>query len=504
MDLSKDTKIKSFSEENTNFTLFRFKHHRYKFILREVVNMFSRVGNGRMAIIFFCCLIGLCSFLFANNAYAVPSFARQTGQDCIMCHTAFPELTPFGRAFKLGGYVLSRSPKSYEFPPPLAGMVQLSFTHTKEDQPPESIEENWATHPRSSDNNIISSPQQASLFYGGRIYQKIGAFVQGTFDGTTKKTILDNTDIRYAKTLTVSDKSLIFGFTINNNPTVQDVWNSTPAWGFPFASSAVAPTPAASTIIDGTLAQQVGGIGAYAFWNNLLYLEGAVYRTAKDGIAEPLGAGTKTDTVVNGAVPYWRLAFQRQWGNHSLSTGTYGIWAEIFPGGMSHGPTDRFTDIAFDAQYQYIGSKHLLSWSATWIHEKQDWKASFPLGNTANQTDSLNTTKINLSYFYKSQTGRFGGSFGYFSTTGRRDDVLYSPDPVDGSRTGSPNSNGFILEADYILNYPLSRKYNAGMIKCSLQYTIYDKFNGARSDYDGFGRDASDNNTLYLLLWLTF
>src|SRR5579863_2161951 len=37
-------------------------------------------------------------------ASAIPSFARQTGQPCSTCHTAFPELTPYGRQFKLSGY----------------------------------------------------------------------------------------------------------------------------------------------------------------------------------------------------------------------------------------------------------------------------------------------------------------------------------------------------------------------------------------------------------------
>ena len=37
---------------------------------------------------------------------AVPSFARQTGMNCVACHTSFPELTPFGREFKLNGYTL--------------------------------------------------------------------------------------------------------------------------------------------------------------------------------------------------------------------------------------------------------------------------------------------------------------------------------------------------------------------------------------------------------------
>ncbi|MHB1334257.1 MAG: hypothetical protein ACYCY1_16855, partial [Sulfuriferula sp.] len=45
---------------------------------------------------------------FSNSAQAVPAFARQTGQNCVACHAGgqFPELTPYGRLFKLTGYTL--------------------------------------------------------------------------------------------------------------------------------------------------------------------------------------------------------------------------------------------------------------------------------------------------------------------------------------------------------------------------------------------------------------
>lgn len=66
-----------------------------------------------------------------NTALAIPSFARQTGLKCNACHTVFPELTPFGRLFKLGGYVMSKTSKPYRFPPPMAGMVQASYTGSK-------------------------------------------------------------------------------------------------------------------------------------------------------------------------------------------------------------------------------------------------------------------------------------------------------------------------------------------------------------------------------------
>ena len=39
------------------------------------------------------------------------------------------------------------------------------------------------------------------------------------------------------------------------------------------------------------------------------------------------------------------------------------------------------------------------------------------------------------------------------------------------------------------------------MTQLALQYAFYFKFNGAQSNYDGFGRNAWDNNTLYLLAW---
>ncbi|MDA8364135.1 MAG: hypothetical protein M0Z84_10055, partial [Gammaproteobacteria bacterium] len=45
--------------------------------------------------------------LSSQQALAVPSFARQTGLPCEVCHTVFPELTPFGRLFKLNGYTLT-------------------------------------------------------------------------------------------------------------------------------------------------------------------------------------------------------------------------------------------------------------------------------------------------------------------------------------------------------------------------------------------------------------
>src|SRR5579871_6365530 len=137
-------------------------------------------------------VIGFCLGFagFAPSAHALPSFARQTGQQCAACHNGFPELTPYGRLFKLNGYTFKGGETDL---PPLAAMTVLSFTHTQADQPGGA-----APHFAPNDNPAL---EFASLFYGGRITENIGMFGQVTFDNIGKRLSWDNTDIRYAKPL---------------------------------------------------------------------------------------------------------------------------------------------------------------------------------------------------------------------------------------------------------------------------------------------------------------
>jgi hypothetical protein len=438
---------------------------------------------------------GLFLLLTLTDARAVPSFARQTGMSCTACHTVFPELRYFGRIFKLDGYTLSTESRSGPWHPPIAAMIQTSCTELENNR---GVLKNGVAPFDDADDSAVDKfniPQQASIFYAGRIFDHVGAFSQLTYDGPGNDVALDLTDIRHSRDITLAGKDFIYGFTVNNSPTVEDVWNSTPTWGFPYGSSSVAPTPAAGAVLDGGLDQQVGGVGAYFYWDNLIYGAFSFYRTTNDGITRPLGAGTTPDTVTDGTVPYGRLAVQHQWGQHAMELGAYGLNADIHSGSDGSGPTNHFRDYAFDVQYQYTGMRHLFSVQGTWIHEKQDWDAGFPARHAANPSDTLKTFKANVNYYYEAQLGIIGGSLGYFSIAGDRDRLLYAPAPVNGSRTGRPETKGFILEGDFVLknNY-----------KFSLQYTFYNKFNGADENYDGSGRDASDNNTLYLLGWFMF
>lgn len=449
-------------------------------------------------------IAGLLTALAATQALAVPSFHRQTGQDCTVCHTMFPELTPTGRVFKMTGYVINKTMSKYPSYPPLAGMAQVSWERTNLTQPPGSLPNDiWSLHSFSSTlgNNAVSTPQQFSVFYGGQIYDKIGAFIQATYANDANKMALDNTDIRYANSTTLCDRDLVFGVTLNNNPTVEDVWNSTPAFSFPYATSNFAPTPTAATLIDGGLAAQVGGVGVYGYYDNLIYAAFTAYRTAENGPTLIFGAGNHPLGVqVDQTIPYWRVALTRQYGSHSFELGTFGLAGYTFTGAQRDSQfRDHFWDGAIDAQYQYIHDRHSFSMQAVWIHEDQDLIGTFASGGSANRFNYLDTFRINGNYYYRHPTcGSFGGTVGFFSTTGRTDPVLYAPAPVSGSNNGSPDSNGVILELDYMP--PWKYLYT----KLSVQYVIYNKFNGAGTNYDGFGRNASDNNTLYVLLWTAF
>jgi hypothetical protein len=417
----------------------------------------------------------------------LPSFSRQTGLACSACHYQFLTLTPFGREFKLNGYTLTRQQLITEkdkskgetlklSPIPLvAAMLQGSVTHTKDAQP-------------GTQNDNTELPQQLSVFLAGGITSKIGIFSQLTYSGADGSFGIDNIDLRFANKAKLGGSTeIVYGASLNNNPTVQDLWNTTPAWGFPFASSDVAPGGAATTLIDGALAQQALGIGAYTLLAKTVYAEFSLYRSAMQGRA------LADSFAIQGAAPYWRLALQKAWEHQYVMIGTFGMHASQFPGEVGTGiPTDRFTDIGIDAQAETKTGAGSLVARGTWIHEKETFDASFANGASANLEDVLKVFRLNTSYYPKQWLGL---TLGYFQTTGTPDAGRYAPAPVSGSATGDPKTNGVVGELDF---NPWQNT------RLGVQYTAYDRFNGGKNGYDGFGRRASGNNTLYLLAWVVF
>jgi hypothetical protein len=507
-------------------------------------------------------LVAILSVGMSHPAQALPSFARQTGQPCGTCHTDFFGLTPYGRLFKLNGYTAGGGPfrktlfsppddatkalaaynkkfgtgkdsdaamggqsgTSNIWVPPISMMAIVGYTHTQVPQPMSS--------PYKPNDNVVVAP--LSFFYGGAITEHIGAFAQVTYNnaafGGSDPTLnaasfvngfnqdpcgtcqwsWDNVDVRYANTAKFGNMDVIYGISANNNPSLADPWNTTPAWGFPYAGSTIAPGPFAATLIDGTYAAFVGGIGGYVFINNLVYLELTGYRTLDYKTLPKLGVDPLGASPFNWS-PYWRVAIEPHWGNHWFEFGAFGMSAGTHPftgaldvNGVPINQTfpqaDRFTDVAFDSQYQYQGPNYWITLRGTYIHENQKLDATFNNPNgpgSSNPTNTLNTLKAYASFAYGNDN-RIVLTGQYFNTWGSSDPLLYAN--LQGCTAGGntacvPNSNGFIGEIAYI---PFSSSFSPvwpwANMRLGVQYTYYNKF-------DGDTTFARNNNTLFIYAW---
>ncbi len=387
-------------------------------------------------------------------AHALPSFARQTGEECAACHIgAFgPQLTPHGMRFKMEGYA-DTDGKAGKIP--LSAMVVGSAGHSK------------------ADGDSSPSLQEASVFLGGRLVDHLGAFLQATTDGHAhNKFSLDNVDIRYARTLSLKDSDLLLGVSLNNNPSVTDPFNTAPAWRFPYMSAELVDT--AAPLLAGGLEMQVAGANAYALWDNSIYAELGFYKSLSSSFLNDVNVDP-LDVKISGAAPYWRLAYMKD--NHvdAWSAGLMGMNTKLVDR-TAGGPSDKYNDIGVDATYTYLGDrKNIYAVNAAYMHERQTLDAS-----SGGDKVSLNRFDVNGSWYYD-QT--YGLTAGLFDTNG----------------TGSDNdSRGYILQADWT---PWGKEGSWGSpwanVRLGVQYTGYNRLGGTS---DG----ASDHNTLYGFVWTSF
>lgn len=428
-----------------------------------------------------------------HAAQAVPAYADQTGLPCQACHVGGfgPQLTPLGRDFKLGGYTM----RSKSFNVPLSAMAIASYTHTKADQVPP---------PDNLDTNDNFAFDQGSIFLAGGIGKHFGGFAQFTYDGVGKQWSWDNLDLRAVTTGHVFGRDAVFGLTLNNSPTVQDAWNTTPAWGFPYTDTAVSGTPGAAPLLDGGLAQNTLGLSAYTWIDHKFYLEGGAYTSPRAGTLNWLGVDPADPGDIHGLAPYGRIAWQEKLGGGTLELGSFALKASLYPGrDRTSGFTDHYSDVGLDASWQRTTSSgNVIAAQARYVHESSDLQASCALGLVGSGITAdcakthLNELRGDVSYSWHN---KIGATLGAFSITGDSNSDLY------GGPNASPDSNGIMAQLDYTPwgsgNSPLGPRFN---VRVGAQYTAYGKFDGARHNYDGAGANASDNNAVRVFTWIAF
>jgi len=458
--------------------------------------------------------------LLPGQAQALPAFARQTGQNCASCHAGgqFPELTSYGRLFKLTGYTMG------ERAVPISVMGVVSYAKvrdtSKSDDPPADFQKNGAP--------LLAS---GSIFIAGKVTDNIGVFSQTTYDNYAGQhadgsfhghTQADNMDFRYADRFINGSRDLIVGVSLNNNPSIVDPWNTAAAWMqyVPVAS------PTSHQFVDGNAPYpgfgsggNLAGVNLYMFWNRMVYAELGTYQTANKGFSfMSAGVNDASTTKLQGANnPYWRLGFSHEWGPHNIMVGTSGMVAHVYDSGSDVSDPNnigRFKNTGVDAQYQYILDPHTITVQLAYMRQKQDHSVNTLAGtssynladgstpvNPYSASDTTNTFRAKLSYVYQA---KYGGSLSFFNLTGTTNTLnqtsgyvgttITSADStrVTGNLSGNPASRGWTYEAFWM---PVQ------YVRVGAQYTAYSKYNGASDNYDGFGRNAKDNNTFMLYVW---
>lgn len=283
---------------------------------------------------------------------------------------------------------------------------------------------------------------------------------------------------------------------------MQDAWNTLPAWGYPYTTSALAPSPSASPLYLGALAQNTLGMTGYAWINSAVYLEAGAYGSPGQTSLTRLGADPFSPGDIDGLAPYGRVAYQTKVADGTLQVGAFGMRTDIHPGrDRTTGVTDRYTDLGLDASYQNaLDSGDVISLQARYLNERQALNASCELAATPGSacTDTrLDDVRADISYYWRD---KIGATVGVFDTFGSANPSIYA-----GNRTFKPDSSGVTLQLDGTAwgegKSPLGPRFN---VRVGVQYTMYSKFDGASRNFDGAGGSASDNNTLRVFTWIAY
>ena len=491
---------------NTIPTLFYVPN--VKLVIMRIIRAYSALLLG---VLLYC--------ISLNYAQALPLFARQTGQNCVSCHAGgqYPELTPFGRYFKLTAYTLGKRtniPVSVQY---VAGAATSSNGNNGTGQVQQSgkLESNYLF-----------------LNVGGKITDNFGAFSQWyyAFDEQVSgngsvpnqnQFAADVQDWRYADRY-VGDstdviKDFIWGASLNNYAGVTDVWNSSPMWMYPYMGSTRNYSTYGLPFNSRLSAYSVRnpGYGVYGYVNRNFYGEVNLYQSGGAGalswMTYPASNSNPNSapSYLQGLNPYFRFAYQSdEYNGHNWMVGFLGANINQYSScntvassssyrgaaptcdGPVNSPalsagTVKYQDRAIDAQYQYLVDPHAVTAQARYTKESISDPTGILYSNPSNKTNSF-LSKV--SYVYNAT---YGAAVAFQNITGTAD-TRYGTNAVTGAAL-NPNSAVWIPSIWY---QPLQN------VRLTLQYFAFTKYNGGTINYDGLGTNASANNASWLYLWV--
>jgi len=441
-----------------------------------------------------------------SPADALPSFSGQTGAPCSACHLGGfgPLLTPFGIQFKLDGYTMgggtgpwSKNPFNLQFNP--------SYVHLGKDRP--TAPANYGA------NNFVTPGCGSFLIAAGRSFDNGSWGIGGigkvwisfpTGPGTVKFSE-GPSDFKFTKPMMLSGKPLLIGFDLNNKGTEGDPWDNA-LYGYSYPLSFLGTNAVAGNAgpAVGSLGTSTYGESFYLMYDNHLYLSVGQYETMSPGTITALGKSSPPGAgFISGSAPFFRAAWQQTWGSNYLEVGALYVQVPFttIPGIANALAQNNFTDYGLDATYSRTFGQNTLTVLANVLHEDQYRQASFGAGKS-NLTDFLNQFRVAAIYDWNA---RYGAVLAYNGIFGSVDSKLYPGTALTGSAAGSPETQVIIGEVNWTPNGNNTGKgFPWENMRIGLQYRYYLEFNGATTNYDGHGRNASDNNELLLYTMFSF
>ena len=418
-------------------------------------------------------LPAIATLALAGQAHAVPSFARQTGSDCAACHIGAygPQLTPYGIKFKLGGYTDGNGKSNV----PLSAMVVLDSSKYKEKN--ESTE--------AYDSKSKTGMAEASLFVAGKLAEHVGSFLQVTNSGIEHHTGIDQADIRVTGNANLGEHEALVGVSFNNNPTVQDPFNTLNVWSYPYTGSDRLSYPG-SELTSAGIEQRVLGVNAYTLIDNSYYAELGTYNSLSPSLQSRLGAGRYPDP--EGApgeafpslsnAPYWRLGYMKDLRTRAWNVGLMGFSGTL-KNRLDSTETTRFNDYGLDGGYQFLGNReHVVTVNGSWLREK--------VNDSTNGEYTTRNLKLATSYHY---LNTYGATVGYFKGHSSNTSVVAS-------------NSGTLYQLDWT-PWGKESSWNApwANLRLGLQYV---RFNTSSDIDTSLGQKTSDLNSWRLFAWTSF
>jgi len=427
----------------------------------------------------FVLLLFAAAIFLPRSAAALPSFSVQTNQPCSACHldTYGPRLNQAGRDFKLHGFTWT---DGQSHPVPVSVFAQLSFTHNGS--------KNTLAESHGYPGNDYFSVDQVDGYFGGKIVDNLGGVAAVSWLPDYGQVRWGPLNLRYARDLHLFGTPLVVGATVSNAPSENDLWDADSMWSSPFVQSRLSKIAQGKPLTE-MIAGNVIGAGAYAQWNDTLYVEADEFSALGRNALNLVGAGAVlgTDQLRHWA-PYWRVALQHRFSAaHYVELGGYGLSADAYPFSLEFGGANHFEDKALDFTYEWTpedAPSDALSVRALYLHEDGDLRGSQRLFRAGPAFERLSRFQVKATYTFHSD---FTPGLEYFSTTGTRDPVRWHL-----SATGYPNSSGVVAEFGFVPwgTADSSHWYNA---RAAIQYTAYTKYNGVTAG-------ASSNNTVFVTL----